>query len=312
MDGEGRLRAYVGGTDYADTQFDRVSQAQRQAGSSFKPFVYLTAMEQGHTPSEPAVDAPVTIDGWTPRNYTGRYLGPITLQIALAQSINTVTARLANQVGTTNVAQTAHRLGIASRIQTDPSMALGAVEVSPLEMTEAYDAFANGGAKVAPYGVERIRTADGRVLYDHGPPERTPVVGQPALSEMVGMMRQVVVSGTGARARIPGYDLAGKTGTTSDYRDAWFIGFTGGFVATVWVGRDDNTPMRRVTGGGPPAEIWRTFMQTALPKIAAGPIPGGGAAAAAVDPQSGVETVPTPETAIPPTPAPSPSLTPPY
>jgi penicillin-binding protein 1A len=275
MDGEGRVRAYVGGTDYADTQFDRISQAQRQAGSSWKPFVYLTAMEQGRTPAEPVVDEPVTINGWTPRNYTGRYLGLINLQTALAQSINTVAARLANEVGTTNIAQTAHRLGITSPIQTDPSMALGAVEVSPLEMTQAYDAFANGGARVAAYGIERIRTADGRVLYDHGPPERTPVIGQPALSEMDGMMRQVLVSGTGARARIAGYDIAGKTGTTSDYRDAWFLGFTGGFVAAVWVGRDDNTPMRRVTGGGPPAEIWRTFMLTALPRLAAGPIPGG-------------------------------------
>jgi penicillin-binding protein 1A len=318
MDGEGRLRAYVGGTDYADTQFDRISQAARQAGSAFKPFVYLTAMEQGHTPAEPAVDEPVTIDGWTPRNYTGRYLGPITLQIALAQSINTVTARLAHQVGTANVAQTAHRLGITSRIQTDPSMALGAVEVSPLEMTAAYDAFANGGARIAPYGIERIRTADGRILYDHGPAERMPVIGQPALSEMEGMLRQVVASGTGARARIAGYDIAGKTGTTSDYRDAWFIGFTGGFVTTVWVGRDDNTPMRRVAGGGPPAEIWRAFMQTALPRLAAGPIPGGAPVAPPpADGQDAPVADPAPETpaaavpAVPPSP-PDRRLTPPF
>jgi penicillin-binding protein 1A len=275
MDGEGRIRAYVGGTDYAETQFDRISQAQRQAGSAFKPFVYLTAMDQGRHPSDPVVDEPVTINGWTPRNYTGRYLGAITLQVALAQSINTVAARLANQVGTTSVAETAHSLGITSRIQTDPSMALGAVEVSPMEMAQAYDAFANGGARITPYGIERIRTADGRILYDHGAAERTPVIGQPALSEMDQMLRQVIASGTGGRARIGGYDIAGKTGTTSDYRDAWFIGFTGGFVAAVWVGRDDNTPMRRVTGGGPPAEIWKAFMQTALPRLAAGPIPGG-------------------------------------
>ncbi len=277
MDGEGRIRAYVGGADYGESQYDRASPSERLAGSAFKPFVYLTAMNQGHTPSEMTVDEPVTIHGWTPRNYTGRYLGPITLETALAQSINTVAARLADQVGTTNVAETAHSLGITSKIQTDPSMALGAVGVSPVEMAQAYDAFDNGGYRVSAYGIERIRTADGKVLYDHGPAQRTAVIGQPALGYMDQMLRQVIASGTGGRARIGGYDLAGKTGTTSDYRDAWFIGFTGGFVAAVWVGKDDNTPMRKVTGGGPPAEIWRNFMSQALPRLASGPIPSGGA-----------------------------------
>jgi len=280
LDGEGRIRAYVGGSNYADSQFDRVTAARRQAGSSFKPFVYLTAMEAGHTPSDQVVDEPITINGWTPRNYTGRYLGEITLETALAQSINTVAARLANEVGTNKVAATAHRLGIASPIQTDPSMALGAVEVSPLEMAQAYDAFANGGERAQAYGVERIRTATGKVLYDHGAavaPLQS-VIGSPALPYMIQMMRQVIASGTGGRAKVAGYDLAGKTGTTSDYRDAWFIGFTGGFTAAVWLGKDNNTPMSKVTGGGAPAEIWHNFMAAALPRLAAQPIPGGGAA----------------------------------
>ncbi len=277
MDGEGRLRAYVGGAVYAESQFDRATTARRQAGSAFKPFVYLTAMETGHTPDEGVVDEPITIGNWTPRNYTGRYLGPITLQAAFAESVNTVAARLANEVGTAKVADTARRLGISSRIQTDPSMALGAVEVSPLEMAQAYDAFANGGFRAHAYGIERIRTAAGRVLYDHGaePPVRAQVIAQPALGYMIQMMRTVIASGTGARARVTGYDLAGKTGTTSDYRDAWFVGYTGGFVAAVWTGRDDNTAMRRVTGGGAPADIWRGFMSAALPRLAARPIPGG-------------------------------------
>ncbi|MBQ1543398.1 MAG: penicillin-binding protein 1A [Caulobacteraceae bacterium] len=281
LDGEGRVRAYLGGADYGDSQFDRAADAQRQAGSAFKPFVYLTAMENGHTPSEMVVDEPVTINGWSPRNYTGRFLGPMTLQTALAQSINTVAARLADQVGTTNVAATARRLGITSKIQTDPSMALGAVEVSPLQMAQAYAPFANGGVLARGYGIERVRTADGKVLYDHAVQKepRPQVINQPALGYMIQMMRQVLVSGSGGRARVPGYDLAGKTGTTSDYRDAWFVGYTGGFVAAVWTGKDDNTPMRSVTGGSSPAEIWRLFMAAALPRLKVQAIPGGDVAA---------------------------------
>jgi penicillin-binding protein 1A len=305
VDGEGRVRAYVGGTNYLQTQFDRVTMARRQAGSSFKPFVYLTAMEAGRTPDTPVVDEPLTIGKWQPRNYTGKYLGPITLQTALKESVNTVAARLANEVGTANVAATARHLGITSPIQLDPSMALGAVEVSPLEMAQAYAPLSNGGYYAKAYGIERIRTATGRVLYDHGlgqpaatpappppapaaandggqafaPPDtaagnRRAVIGQPALAYMNQMMRQVLVSGTGVRAHVPGYDEAGKTGTTSDYRDAWFVGYTGGFVTAVWVGRDDNTPMKKVTGGGAPAGIWHDYMAATLPHLQATPIPG--------------------------------------
>ena len=277
LDGEGRVRAYVGGVDYEDSQFDRAAMARRQAGSAFKPFVYLTALERGRTPDTPVVDEAIRIGTWEPRNYTGQFLGPITLQTALAQSVNTVAARLANEVGTGNVAATARRLGISSPIQLDPSMALGAVEVSPLEMAQAYAPFSNGGFASPAWAIERVRTAGGKVLYDRSVarPARTPVIASPALPQMNQMMRQVLVSGTGTRARVAGYDLAGKTGTTSDYRDAWFVGYTGGFVAAVWVGRDDNTPMRRVTGGGAPAAIWQAFMSRALPRLRAEPIPGG-------------------------------------
>jgi penicillin-binding protein 1A len=286
LDGEGRVRAYVGGADYAASQFDRASVARRQAGSAFKPFFYLTAMEQGRNPAVKVVDEPVKIGGWEPRNYTGRYLGEMTLETALAQSINTVAARLANEVGTSNVAATARRLGIASKIQLDPSMALGAVEVSPLEMAQAYAPFANGGFRARAWGIQRIRTAGGRVLYDHGIErrDRQAVIGYPALPYMNQMMRQVVTSGTGASARVAGFDIAGKTGTTSDYRDAWFVGYTGGFVTAVWTGKDDNTPMRRVTGGGAPAQIWKSFMGQALPRLKSQVIPGGVAAPPPTDP----------------------------
>ena len=156
-------------------------------------------------------------------------------------------------------------------------MALGAVEVSPLEMAQAYAPFSNGGVFAKGYGLERIRTASGRVLYDHGVDRgpRQSVIAQPALSYMVQMMRGVIQGGTGTRAAVPGYDLAGKTGTTSDYRDAWFIGYTGGFVTAVWVGKDNNTPMRKVTGGAAPAGIWRDYMTAALPRLKVQPIPGG-------------------------------------
>jgi penicillin-binding protein 1A len=277
IDGEGRIRAYVGGADYTESQFDRATSARRQAGSAFKPFVYLAAMEAGRNPGMMVVDEPVRIGGWEPRNYTGKYLGQITLQTALSQSVNTVAARLANEVGTGNVAAAARRLGITSKIQLDPSMALGAVEVNPLEMATAYAPFANGGFLARGYGIQRIRTASGKVLYDHNL-ERRPrrsVVGSPALQYMNQMMREVVTSGTGKRARVAGYDIAGKTGTTSDYRDAWFVGYTGGFVTAVWTGRDNNKSMKGVTGGGAPASIWRGFMAQALPRLKAQAIPGG-------------------------------------
>ncbi|MFT4090157.1 MAG: penicillin-binding protein 1A [Asticcacaulis sp.] len=280
VDGEGRIRALIGGVSYTESQFNRATEAHRQAGSAFKPFVYLAAMEAGYTPMTPVVDEPYAIGDWAPENYTKKYLGDITLQTALSQSVNTVAARLANDVGRNNVASVARRLGIDSKINTDPAMALGTADVTPLEMAQAYVPFSNGGYKANAHGIIRIRTTKGKILYQYRMREdgkRVQVINNPSLTYMNQMMRDVVRSGTGTGVRLSNYDIAGKTGTTSDYRDAWFVGYTGGFTTAVWVGRDNNTQMSRVTGGGTPAAIWREFMTRALTRIKVSPIPAGAA-----------------------------------
>ena len=280
LDGQGRIRAMIGGVDYDASTYNRAILAHRQAGSSWKPFIYLAAMEAGQTPDTMVVDEPVTIGNWSPRNFEAGYLGQITLEHALAQSINTVAARLADQVGRPVVAADARRLGILSPINTDPAMALGTSLVTPFEMAEAYDAFSNGGYRVGAFGVERIRTTGGQTLYRAPPPVTVPAIGNPALSELDRMLRTVVASGTGVHAAIPGYDIAGKTGTTSDYKDAWFCGFTGGLTTVVWMGRDDNAPMRGITGGSAPAAFWHAFMVRAVHRLPVTSIPYGPAASA--------------------------------
>ncbi|GLS00883.1 penicillin-binding protein 1A [Brevundimonas denitrificans] len=293
LDGEGRVRAMIGGASYADSQFNRATDARRQAGSAFKPFVYLTALESGFTPETMVNDAPIRIGNWSPRNYSGSFAGEMTMAQAVAQSTNTIAAGMADQIGRDNVARTARRLGITSRIGLEPAMALGAVEVSPLEMAQAYDAFANGGKRVTAYGISRIRTPQGRVIYQRASRADGPIqaISNPFLYYQNQMLRGVMTSGTGRSAAIAGRDIAGKTGTTSDYKDAWFVGYTGGFVTAVWVGKDDNTPMRGVTGGSSPAAIWRGFMEAALPRLNAPAIPNGPAMPEGWQPPSPVESL---------------------
>ena len=287
IDGSGRVRTLVGGTDYYKAPFNRAVDAHRQAGSAWKPFVYMTAMEAGRTPDLIVVDEPVTINGWSPRNFEPEFMGSITMETALAHSVNTVAARLADEVGRENVAAVAHRMGIVSQVNTDPAMALGTTLVTPIEMAQAYDTFGNGGYQIAPYGIERIRTASGQVLFQHKTQLASLVVANPPLEEMHRMMRTVMAVGTGTHANIPGYDLAGKTGTTSDYKDAWFCGYTGGVTTVVWTGRDDAKPMSRITEQQHRrSEIWRSYMTSSvalkhLPNVAAarntrGPDAGGG------------------------------------
>ena len=275
IDGTGAVRAMIGGRDYDKSQFNRAVDAKRQPGSAFKPFVYLAALELGLTPGSVTVDAPIQIGNWRPQNYGKTYRGEVTLQTALALSINTVAARLGELVGPEAVVATAHRLGIMSDLKAMPSIALGTSEVTPLELTAAYVPFANGGYGVVPHVVKRIRAAsDGKVLYERAGNGAGIVVGSRELGMMNAMLRQTLQRGTGTKADIPGWEAAGKTGTSQDYRDAWFIGYTANLTTGVWFGNDDNTPTKRTTGGGLPAAVWSHFMTAAHEGVAVAALPG--------------------------------------
>lgn len=270
MDDNGGVRALVGGRDYDQSQFNRATQARRQPGSSFKYFIYLAAMENGLTPWSVRDDAPITIriagqPDWSPGNYEEEYNGPTELARAFAQSYNMVAIRIANEVGGQSVIDVARRLGVRSELHNYHSLALGAQEITLLEMTQAYGAMASEGFNVEAHGVARIRRAnDNETMWSFRPRNRDRVIEQRPLRYMNYMMSRVVQSGTGTRARISGRQIGGKTGTGNDYRDAWFVGFTPGMVAGVWVGNDNFTETARVTGGSLPADIWVRFMPVAL------------------------------------------------
>jgi len=293
MTPDGAIRAMVGGRSYEQSSYNRATDAMRQPGSAFKPFVYLAAFEHGHTPDDVMHDSPVDIGGWKPDDYEGKFEGDITLTRAFAKSSNVVAAQLTEEVGAAVVAKTAHRLGIASPLEAVASLALGTSTVTPLELTAAYVPFANGGTGVTPYGIIRIRNRAGKVLFTrHG--EATGVVVAPLnLAQMTGLLVESVTSGTGRAARLADRPTAGKTGTTQDYRDAWFVGFTADLVCGVWIGNDDNSPMRRATGGGLPARIFHNFMTAAEAGLPVKPL-AGNVAIAASDVPTGVTTPPPP------------------
>ncbi len=264
IDPTGAVRALVGGRDYGASQFNRATDARRQPGSSFKPFVYLAAMELGLTPETIRIDGPVEINGWSPRNYSREFRGPVTLEVALTKSLNTVAARLGDEVGIDAVAEVANRLGINSELQRIPSLALGTSETTPLEMTSAYVPFANGGYSVIEHAITRITTPDGKVLYERQPSGNLQVISPYILGLMNSMLERTVLAGTATKAQLEdGRPAGGKTGTSQDFRDAWFIGFTANLVTGVWLGNDDNSSTKRATGGNLPAIIWRDFMQPA-------------------------------------------------
>jgi penicillin-binding protein 1A len=276
MTPDGIVRALVGGRSYAESQFNRAIAAKRQPGSAFKPFVYLTALEHGLTPDTVRDDGPISVKGWKPENYEHEFMGPVTLTTALANSLNTVSVRLILEVGPAAVARTAYRLGIDSKLDPNPSLALGTSGVSPLELVSAYAPFANGGFAAVPHAIERIKGTDGTILYARATQAVGRIVDARYVAMMNSMLHETIASGTGRHADLPGWSAAGKTGTSQDYRDAWFVGYTSHMVAGIWLGNDDNSPTRKAVGGGLPVDVWSRFMRAAHQGVAPTGLPGTG------------------------------------
>jgi penicillin-binding protein 1A len=263
IDRDGAVRAMVGGKDYVSSIYNRATQAERQPGSSFKLFVYLAALESGMKPTDTIVDEPVTIDGWSPRNAEGGNLGPVTLREAFSRSINTVSAKIGQEVGFSTIADMARRFGITTPISTYPSMVLGSSDVRLIEMTRAFASVGANGVAVTPYGIVRVVTADGKLLYQHEPDEGRVLVAPWVAAEMTDLLQSAVLSGTGRAAQI-GRPVAGKTGTTTLNKDGWFIGFSSGLTTGVWMGRDDAKPVPGLQGGTAPARAFHDFMSVAV------------------------------------------------
>ncbi|MEM1286278.1 MAG: transglycosylase domain-containing protein [Pseudomonadota bacterium] len=302
VDGTGAIRALVGGRDYQQSQFNRATDARRQPGSAFKPFVYLAALEQGLSPATIRNDAPVRFGDWSPENYSREYRGSVSLADALALSLNTIAAQLAYEVGPQRVINTAERLGIQSQMERNASIALGTSEVTPVELTTAYAPFANGGYAVAPYMVERIRDESGAILYSREAAGFGRVVDPRHVHAMNGMLSRTLIIGTGRRAALGTWVGAGKTGTTQGLRDAWFVGYTANLTTGVWIGKDDNTPMDGITGGGLPATVWQAYMTDAHIGVPVAMLPGTDPASlASLDPSAIIGQQPIPGVGVGPT-----------
>ena len=276
MTPEGAVKVVVGGRDYESSQFNRATDAKRQPGSSFKPIVYLTALRSGMQPNTVLTDQPIQLGNWAPKNYSRSYQGRVTLTHALKKSINSIPVQIAEIVGRKAIIETAEMLGLQSKLTPIRSLPLGTEEVTVMDLTGVFATFANGGRPVRPYAVLEIRRPGGEVLYSHerNAPELLQSVNPVFVGDLNFMLNQVILDGTGKRAYLNRTPVAGKTGTTQDYRDAWFLGFTARHVTGVWLGNDDYTPMRRVTGGGLPAQTWHDFMVNAERGLEPEPLPG--------------------------------------
>ncbi len=275
LDPNGAIRALVGGRNYAESQFNRAVAAKRQPGSAFKPFVYLAALERGLTPETVREDGPINVKGWRPENYSREYFGPVTLTNALALSLNTVAVKLGLEVGPKAVVATARRLGIQSELQPNASIALGTSEVTPLELVSAYAPFANGGIGVQAHIITRVRTADGKLLYQRRGSSNGRLIEPQYVAMMNAMMEETLQTGTAKKATLPGWQAAGKTGTSQDFRDAWFVGYTSALVTGVWLGNDDSSATKHASGGNLPVEVWSKFMRAALKNQPVAALPGG-------------------------------------
>ncbi len=275
IDPMGAVKAMIGGKSYAESQFNRAVSAKRQPGSSFKPFVYLAALEKGLTPDTVREDAPISVKGWSPENYSREYFGPVTLTKGLSLSLNTVAVRLGLEVGPKTVVAVAHRLGITSDLEPNATIALGTSEVTPLEMVSAYAAFANGGIGVQPHVITRVRTAAGKLIYARRNANFGRVIEPKYVGMMNEMMQETLLTGTARKAELPGWQAAGKTGTSQDFRDAWFVGYTSYLVAAVWLGNDDDSSTKKVSGGNLPVEIWSRFMKDAHQGVPIAALPLG-------------------------------------
>jgi len=278
VDRQGAVIALIGGTDYGASQFNRATQAERQPGSTFKTFVYTAALEAGLDTEDVRYDEPIVIDGWRPRNYDDGYRGAVTLRTAFALSINTVAAEVTNEVGPRRVADVARRLGIRSMPERNafvpPSIALGSIETTLWDMTSSFAVYMNEGRRIDPHIIQTVTNSAGQELYRRPPYEGPRVLDADVVNRMNSMMGAVVLRGTGTGARLGNRDVAGKTGTSSDWRDAWFVGYTADYTAAAWVGHDDFTSMGRTTGGTIPAQIWADAMRVAHEGVEDHPLPG--------------------------------------